>query len=569
MRFSNYFLPTLKEDPSDSDIISHSLCIRAGLIRKVASGVYTFLPLGYKILKKIENIIREEMNNAGAIEILMPVIQPGEIWQQSDRWNEYGPEMFKLKDRNERDFCLGPTHEELITSMAGSDIYSYKDLPINLYQIQVKFRDEIRPRYGLLRAREFIMKDAYSFGASDEDLDKDYSKMYEAYSKIIERIGLKYKVVEADTGLIGGKFSHEFMVIAQSGEETIAYCDQCGYAANVDNARFGIKDNSVDDSGAAAGIFEESVQIHTPGVKTIDELSVFLNISPQQIIKTMVVKNSENNVFAFLLSGDRTLNLTKAEKFLNTDLELINDDNNNYSLPLGFVGPSGLKKEISIYGDYSIRGRINLTAGANKKDYHLSNINSGRDYTVKEWGDFSYPVSGDLCENCKKELEYNKGIEVGHIFKLGTKYSSKLNGKFLDKDGKLKPYIMGCYGIGVTRLMAAAIEQSHDDRGIIWPESIAPFEIMLIATNIKDNIIKDAADNAYEIILKNKVQVLYDDRDISAGIKFKDADLTGIPMKVIFGKKFVQSGIIDVEYRKNALKLELKMSELEDFIKNL
>jgi len=569
LRFSNYFLPTLKEDPSDSDIISHSLCIRAGLIRKVASGVYTFLPLGYKILKKIENIIREEMNNAGAIEILMPVIQPGEIWQQSDRWNEYGPEMFKLKDRNERDFCLGPTHEELITSMAGSDIYSYKDLPINLYQIQVKFRDEIRPRYGLLRAREFIMKDAYSFGASDEDLDKDYSKMYEAYSKIIERIGLKYKVVEADTGLIGGKFSHEFMVIAQSGEETIAYCDQCGYAANVDNARFGIKDNSVDDSGAAAGIFEESVQIHTPGVKTIDELSVFLNISPQQIIKTMVVKNSENNVFAFLLSGDRTLNLTKAEKFLNTDLELINDDNNNYSLPLGFVGPSGLKKEISIYGDYSIRGRINLTAGANKKDYHLSNINSGRDYTVKEWGDFSYPVSGDLCENCKKELEYNKGIEVGHIFKLGTKYSSKLNGKFLDKDGKLKPYIMGCYGIGVTRLMAAAIEQSHDDRGIIWPESIAPFEIMLIATNIKDNIIKDAADNAYEIILKNKVQVLYDDRDISAGIKFKDADLTGIPMKVIFGKKFVQSGIIDVEYRKNALKLELKMSELEDFIKNL
>jgi len=569
LRFSNYFLPTLKEDPSDSDIISHSLCIRAGLIRKVASGVYTFLPLGYKILKKIENIIREEMNNAGAIEILMPVIQPGEIWQQSNRWYEYGPEMFKLKDRNERDFCLGPTHEELITSMAGSDIYSYKDLPINLYQIQVKFRDEIRPRYGLLRAREFIMKDAYSFGASDEDLDKDYDKMYEAYSKIIGRIGLKYKVVEADTGLIGGKFSHEFMVIAENGEETIAYCDQCGYAANVDNARFSIKDNAASDSEDAAAKFKDSEQIHTPGVKTIEDLSVFFNTYPQKIIKTMVVKNSEGSVFAFLLSGDRTLNLSKAEKFLKTDIELINDDNNNLKLPLGFVGPAGLKKEISIYGDYSIHGRINMIAGANKKDYHLSNINCDRDYMVKEWGDFSYPVSGDLCENCKKELEYNKGIEVGHIFKLGTKYSSKLNGRFLDKDGVLKPYIMGCYGIGVTRLMAAAIEQSHDDRGIIWPESIAPFEIMLIATNIKDSIIKDASDSAYEVILKNKVQVLYDDRDISAGIKFKDADLTGIPVKIIFGKKFVQNGIIDVEYRKNALKLELKLAELEDFIKNL
>ncbi|HEY5501409.1 MAG TPA: proline--tRNA ligase [Candidatus Humimicrobiaceae bacterium] len=569
MRFSNYFLPTLKEDPSDSDIISHSLCIRAGLIRKVASGVYTFLPLGYKILKKIENIIREEMNNAGAIEILMPVIQPAEIWQQSNRWYEYGPEMFKLKDRNERDFCLGPTHEELITTMAGSDIYSYKDLPINLYQIQVKFRDEIRPRYGLLRAREFIMKDAYSFGANEEELDKDYDKMYKAYSKIIERIGLKYKVVEADTGLIGGKFSHEFMIISENGEEIIAYCDQCGYAANIDNARFGLKDYGENTLPCSDNKIEDLTEVHTPGIKTIEELSVFLNLAPQKIIKTMVVKNSEDCYFAFLLSGDRTLNLPKAEKFLKTDLELISDENNNYKLPLGFIGPSGLKKEITVYGDYSIQGRINMTAGANKKDYHFSNINPGRDYAVKEWGDFSFPISGDLCENCKKELEYNKGIEVGHIFKLGTKYSSKLNGRFLDKDGKLKPYIMGCYGIGVTRLMAAAIEQSHDGKGIIWPDSIAPFTIMLIATNISDSKIKDAADSAYEIILKNKVQVLYDDRDISAGIKFKDADLVGIPVKIIFGKKFIQNEIIDVEYRKNALKIELKLSELEDFIKKL
>ena len=569
MKFSNYFLPTLKEDPSDSDIVSHSLCIRAGLIRKVASGIYTFLPLGYKILKKIENIIREEMNNEGAIEILMPVAQPAELWQQSNRWYEYGPEMFKLLDRNERDFCLGPTHEELITSMASYDIYSYKDLPLNLYQIQVKFRDEIRPRYGLLRAREFIMKDAYSFGASEEDLDNDYEKMYKAYSKIIERIGLKYRVVEADTGLIGGKFSHEFMIIAKNGEETIAYCNQCSYAANIDNAKFNLKTYCEDTLLDSNNKIEDLAEIYTPGIKTIEDLSSFLKLPFQKIIKTMVAKNSDGSMLAFLLSGDRTLNISKAEKFLKTELELISEDNNDYKLPIGFLGPHELNKDITVFGDYSIRDKMNMAAGANKKDYHYKNMNQGRDYNVKEWGDFSYPISGDLCINCKKELEYEKGIEVGHIFKLGTKYSSKLNGRFLDKDGKLKPYIMGCYGIGVTRLLAAAIEQSHDEKGIIWPDSITPFTIILIATNMGDTKIKEAADAAYEMILKNKVQVLYDDRDISAGIKFKDADLIGISVKIIFGKKFVQNEVIDVEYRKNGLKVELKLSELENFVKNL
>lgn len=569
MRFSKYFLPTLKEDPSDSDIISHSLSIRAGLIRKVASGIYTFLPLGFKILKKIENIIREEMNDAGAIEIFMPVMQPAEIWQQSNRWYEYGPEMFKLVDRNERDFCLGPTHEELITIMASSDIYSYKDLPVNLYQIQVKFRDEIRPRYGLLRAREFIMKDAYSFGASEEDLDKDYDAMYAAYAKIIERIGLKYKVVEADTGLIGGKFSHEFMILAKNGEETIAYCDECGYAANFDNAKFNIRPFPVSDAAGLNEGLKDIKEIHTPGIKTIEDLTNFLTQPPQNIIKTIAVKNKEGDVFAFLLSGDRTLNLAKAEKFLKTSLELINEDNNIYKLPLGFIGPLGLKKEISVYGDYSIQKRSNLIAGANKIDYHFKNININRDFEVKGWGNFSYPVPGDLCESCGRELEYDKGIEVGHIFKLGTKYSTKLNGKFLDKGGKLKPYIMGCYGIGVTRMMAAAIEQSHDEKGIIWPKSIAPFLISLIATNMSENKIKEAAGNAYEMMLSKKVQVLYDDRDISAGIKFKDSDLIGIPIKMIFGKKFLQNEIIDIEYRDDASKTEIKLNELEDFVKNL
>lgn len=569
MKFTNYFLPTLKEDPADSDIISHSLSIRAGLIRKVASGIYTFLPLGYKVLKKIENIVREEMNNAGAIEIFMPVVQPAEIWQQSNRWYEYGPEMFKLTDRNGRDFCLGPTHEELITTIAGNDIFSYKDLPVNLYQIQVKFRDEIRPRYGLLRAREFIMKDAYSFAANEDELDKGYDAMYKAYSKIIERIGLKYKIVEADTGLIGGKFSHEFMILAKNGEETIAYCDNCDYAANIENAKFNISGCNNNDSKNTNEEYRKIEEIYTPGIKTIENLVNFLNQPPEKIIKTIIVKNRGNDVFAFLLAGDRTLNLSKAEKFLKTDLELINEENNTYNLPIGFIGPAGLKKEISVYADYSIKQMSNMIAGANKTDYHFKNINTGRDFEVKEWDNFSYPLPGDLCENCGNELKYVKGIEVGHIFKLGTKYSEKLNGKFLDKDGMLKPYVMGCYGIGITRMMAAAIEQSHDEKGIIWPESIAPFLINLIVTNINEIEVKKAADNAYDMMLKNKIEVLYDDRDVSAGIKFKDSDLIGIPVKVIFGKKFLKNKIIDIEYRNNTPKTEIKLNELEDFVKNL
>jgi prolyl-tRNA synthetase len=569
LKFTNYFLPTLKEDPADSDIISHSLSIRAGLIRKVASGIYTFLPLGYKVLKKIENIVREEMNNAGAIEIFMPVVQPAEIWQQSNRWYEYGPEMFKLTDRNGRDFCLGPTHEELITTIAGNDIFSYKDLPVNLYQIQVKFRDEIRPRYGLLRAREFIMKDAYSFAANEDELDKGYDAMYKAYSKIIERIGLKYKIVEADTGLIGGKFSHEFMILAKNGEETIAYCDNCDYAANIENAKFNISGCNNNDSKNTNEEYRKIEEIYTPGIKTIENLVNFLNQPPEKIIKTIIVKNRGNDVFAFLLAGDRTLNLSKAEKFLKTDLELINEENNTYNLPIGFIGPAGLKKEISVYADYSIKQMSNMIAGANKTDYHFKNINTGRDFEVKEWDNFSYPLPGDLCENCGNELKYVKGIEVGHIFKLGTKYSEKLNGKFLDKDGMLKPYVMGCYGIGITRMMAAAIEQSHDEKGIIWPESIAPFLINLIVTNINEIEVKKAADNAYDMMLKNKIEVLYDDRDVSAGIKFKDSDLIGIPVKVIFGKKFLKNKIIDIEYRNNTPKTEIKLNELEDFVKNL
>ncbi|MCL4377507.1 MAG: proline--tRNA ligase [Actinobacteria bacterium] len=568
MRFSQYFLPTLKEDPGDSDIISHSLSIRAGLIRKIASGLYAFLPAGYRVLKKIENIVREEMNNAGAQEILMPVIQPAEMWQQSNRWDEYGSDMFKLADRNERDFCLGPTHEEMITTLTAADIYSYKDLPVNLYQIQVKFRDEIRPRYGLMRAREFIMKDAYSFAASEEQLDKDYEAMYAAYSRIIERIGLKYKVVEADTGLIGGKSSHEFVILAQNGEETIAYCDKCGYAANTDNAKFRLK-TIFGESNGADKENKNLEEVYTPDVKTIEELSNYLQEPPQKIIKTIVIKNMEGSVFAFLLSGDRTLNISKAEKYLGAKLEFINEEDNVHKLPIGFVGPAGLKKEIKIYADYSIHGKSNLISGANKINYHYKNVNIERDFDVNGWGNFTYPVPGDLCEDCNMELNYDKGIEVGHIFKLGTKYSEKLNGKFLDGDGKLKPYIMGCYGIGITRMLAAAIEQSHDEKGIIWPKSIAPFTVSIISTNMNEEKLKNAAERTYEMLMKNKVEVIYDDRDISAGIKFKDSDLTGVPVKLIFGKKFLKDEIIDIEYRNKAEKIEIKLNDLENFLKKL
>ena len=436
MKFSQFFIPTLKEVPSEAEIPSHSLALRAGLIRKVASGIYSFLPLGFRILKKIEEIIRQEMNSTGAIELFLPVIQPSDLWKKSGRWKEYGPEMFRLKDRNKRDFCLGPTHEELITYLVHLDLKSYKNLPVNLYQIQVKFRDEIRPRYGLLRAREFIMKDAYSFCRNDDDLEVIYKKMYDAYCRILERIGLKYKVVEADTGLIGGKFSHEFMVLAENGEERLVFCPGCGYSANYEMSK------SISESG------------------------------------------KEN-----------------------------------------------------------------------------------KDKKINKWGDFTYPEQGDRCINCGKELKIEKGIEIGHIFKLGDKYSEKLDARFLDVDGKLKPLVMGCYGIGVSRILAAAIEQLHDDKGIIWPPSIAPFTVNIIVTTEKNKELSKASDMIYKTLKELNVEVLYDDRDVSAGIKFKDSDLIGIPIRFILGRKFLDSRLIDVEYRKDGKKVELSVDSIPKFIK--
>jgi prolyl-tRNA synthetase len=566
VRYSEFFINTLKEEPSSSEIPSFSLSLRAGLVRKIASGIYAFLPLGFKVLKYIENIVREEMNKAGAVEMLLPAIQPADLWIKSERWYEYGPEMFRLKDRNERDFCLGPTHEELMTYLAYLDIKSYKDLPINLYQIQVKFRDEIRPRYGILRAREFIMKDAYSFSENEEDLDVIYNKMYECYSNILTTLNLKFNVVKADTGLIGGKYSHEFIILADNGEDQIVCCNSCGYAANFEMAEFKTKNkNMINNSNEKV---KEIKEVYTPGITNIKSLVEFLKVPAEKIVKTMLIKDNDNNIFAVLVSGEKELNMAKFEKFVNKKIEILNEPENAKDLNLGYLGPVGLDKSIKIFADSSVAEKKNFIIGANRENYHLINVNYPRDFMVVEFGDFVYPAKGDLCAVCEKELKFEKGIEIGHIFKLGTKYSQKMDAKFLNNKGELKPLVMGCYGIGISRILAAVIEQLYDDKGIVWPLSIAPFLVNVIVTNMDDPSLLKSAEETYEILKKEKVEILFDDRDVRAGIKFKDSDLIGIPIKVIIGKNFIKNKKIDIELRKDGSKISLKMDEMINFIKN-
>jgi len=565
VRYSEYFLNTLKEEQSSSEIPSYSLCIRASLIKKIASGIYAFLPLGNRVLKKIETIIREEMNKTGAIEILLPAIQPADLWVQSGRWFQYGPELFRLKDRSQRDFCLGPTHEEVITYLAYLDIKSYKDLPLNLYQIQVKFRDEIRPRYGMLRAREFIMKDAYSFSADEKGLEVIYKKMYKCYSSIIERLGLKYFIVEAETGLIGGKFSHEFVICAENGEDEMVYCPSCKYASNYEMAKF------IPEISETAGLEKKSDNalkyINTPGITNIKSLVEFLGIKAGKIIKTMLLKNEKGSLIAVLVRGDKDLNIIKIEKFTGGKLTLYNGSEEESDLNIGFLGPAGLKPTIKIYADNSIKNMHDSVAGANKKDYHLKNINYPRDFKVDFWGDFSFPSTGDRCVNCGGVLRFERGIEIGHIFKLGTKYSEKMNALFLDGEGKLKPLVMGCYGIGVSRILSAVIEQLNDKKGIIWPLSIAPFTVNLIAVNIEDRNIAAASEELYQKLVDLGIEVIFDDRKVRPGVKFKDSDLIGIPIKVIVGKKFLEEKKLEIELRKDGTKFSIAIDEAIKYIK--
>jgi prolyl-tRNA synthetase len=549
MRWTRYFINTLREVPSDADVISQKLMMRAGMIRKVAAGIYTYLPLGLRSIHKLESIVREEMNRAGATELLMPAIQPAELWMESKRWQQYGKELLRIKDRHDRDFVFGPTHEEVITETVRDSISSYRQLPINLYQIQTKFRDEVRPRFGLMRGREFIMKDAYSFHATRESLDATYEVMREAYSQIFHRCGLDHVPVEADTGNIGGSASHEFMVLAQSGEDAVVSCPNCRYGANIEKASSKFFDDDVEVAPS-----EALTELHTPGTQSIDDVGRFLHKPTAQLVKTLVFDSDLGPVMV-LVRGDREGNEVKIKNHLGAQLlELIVESRFQEATggPIGYCGPVGTKCA-RVLADRSLAGRKRWIVGANKKDHHLDFAVPGRDFPEPEYGDFTTAVAGDPCVRCGTALEIYRGIEVGHIFKLGTKYSESMHCEFLDEGGQRVPMIMGCYGLGIGRTVAAAVEQSHDDDGIIWPMPIAPFEV-IVTTLGKDESVARAANEAYEKLLAAGVDVLLDDRDERPGVKFKDADLIGIPLRIAVGAKSLANGQIEWSTRKDRSK---------------
>jgi len=550
MRMTEAFIPTLKEDPAEAEVISHKLMFRAGLIRKLGAGAYIYLPLGYRVLKKVENIVREEMDNTGALELLMPAIHPKELWEKTGRFKLLGEILITYKDRHGKDYLLGPTHEEVVTDLVRKEIRSYRSLPKILYQIQTKFRDEPRPRFGVLRSKEFIMKDAYSFDVDKEGLDKSYKTMYDAYCRIFKRCGLNYIAVEADPGFMGGDVSCEFMVPSKNGEDVIVICPACGYAASLAVAEC-VK-QMTDDRQQTADL-KPIKEVKTPGISTVEKVSKLLKVEPEQLIKTLIYK-ADDKPIAILLRGDHNLNETKLKRYLScANLEMADDKliMNITGGPLGFSGPVGLKK-IRIISDYSVNGMNNFVTGANKVDTHLINVNLARDFKIDEWGDLRYIKEDDLCPKCVKEkIKLETAIEVGHTFKLGTKYSKDLNANFLDKNGKEKLCIMGCYGIGVNRIIAAAIEQNHDKDGIIWPLSIAPYQVIILPLNMTHNESIDAAERLYNELSAQNIEVMLDDRQESAGIKFKDADLIGFPIQVIIGEKTLAKNRIELKMRKD------------------
>ena len=564
MRYSKYFIPTYKEIPAEAEVISHQLMLRAGMIRKLTSGIYTYLPAGLRCIKKVENIIREEMNRAGAIEILMPAVQPAELWQESGRWDYYGRELLRFKDRHNRDACIGPTHEEIITDLVRKEIQSYKQMPVNFYQIQTKFRDEIRPRFGLMRGREFIMKDAYSFDVDDEIANRSYEIMFEAYANIFRRCGLKFRAVEADTGAIGGSYSHEFMVLADTGEDQIISCTNCDYAANLEKAEVKPPENLPEGDGQAMQPLET---VDTPDIKSVEEVTSFLGISPDRLIKTLIFV-ADKEVVAALVRGDHELNEAKFTTFLGAqslelaDAQLVEETT---GAPMGFAGPAGLK--VKLVADHAIKEMKNFVTGGNKKDVHLKNVNPGRDFEVDLFGDLRIITPLDSCPKCGGDIQFGRGIEVGHIFKLGTKYSHALKALFLDEQGKEIPIIMGCYGIGVGRTVAAAIEQNHDKDGIIFPVPVAPFEVTILPLQMHETAVKETAEKIYKELLDHDVDVLLDDRDERAGIKFKDADLLGIPVRVTIGVKGIKNGFVEIKTRAESASNSVPVEEASAVIK--
>ncbi len=568
MRWSKTLIPTLKEDPADAEVISHRLLVRAGFIRQISRGIYDYFPLALKVIRKIEAIVRQEMDRAGAQELLLPVSSPAELWQESGRWEMYGKELLRFKDRHDRDFCLGPTHEEIITDIVRRVVRSYRELPINLYQIQTKFRDEVRPRFGLMRGREFIMKDAYSFHTNIEDCRREYENMFQTYKRIFSRFGLRFRPVEADTGTIGGSQSHEFQVLAESGEDAIVSCDRCEYAANVEKAEIR---NRLPEGRDVSAESPKLQKVATPGKKSVADVAEFLKLPTDKFIKTLVYKTDAGELIAALVRGDHEVNETKLKKLLGCREIALADDaavRAATQVAPGFLGPVGLK--IRIVADLAIQGIRGAVTGANDADAHYIQVDQERDFTPSVFADLRQARPGDLCPRCDGgALESHRGIEVGQVFYLGKKYSEAMGATYLDAEGREQTIEMGCYGIGISRLVAAAIEQNHDANGIIWPFSIAPFRVLLLPINYKDKAIQETCDRLYQELENRRVETLLDDRDERPGVKFKDADLVGIPLRVTVGAKGLEKGCVEMRWRRNGITEELPVGEAAQLIEKL
>lgn len=555
MRSSQLHAPTLKEVPRDAEVMSHQLLVRGGYIRKVAAGIYNFLPLGHRVLTNVAQIIREEMNRAGSQEVLLPLVQPAELWEESDRWAQYGPEMMRLKDRKQSNFCLGPTHEEVIVDLVRRDIRSWRALPINLYQIQAKFRDELRPRAGLLRGREFMMKDAYSFDVDDKAAGVTYDAMFDAYTRIFERCGLNFRPVEADTGAIGGSRSHEFQVLVDSGEDAIVGCSACGYAANVEQAELA----ALNDTWRSDSDLE---QVATPGVKTMEAVSQFFDEPTSVCVKSLLVIADDSPILV-LLRGDHELNEIKLKKVLEAEvvrLASVEEIRVHLGCAPGEVGPIGV--ELRKVADHSLVDGVGLICGANEAETHLRGLNLKRDLEDLAYADLRMAVDGDACINCESSLVAYRGIEVGHVFFLGTKYSEAMKCNILDEEGREVPMVMGCYGIGVSRVVAAAVEQHHDQFGICWPKSIAPFQVTVLPLQMKREDVRTAADKIYRALVEKGIDVLIDDRDERAGSKFKDADLIGSPFRIAVGGKGLDKGVVELRGRRDDASTDVPLENI-------
>ena len=564
MKLSQLLTSTLREAPADAEIVSHKLMLRAGMIRQLAAGIYTWLPLGFRILKKVETIIREEMNSVGAQEILMPAVQPAELWHESKRWEHYGPELLRINDRHEREFCFGPTHEEVITDLVRREIRSYKQLPVNFYQIQTKFRDEIRPRFGIMRSREFLMKDAYSFHLNDESLQETYEQMYKTYSKIFTRLGLQFRAVIADSGNIGGNKSHEFHVLAESGEDQIVFSENGEYAANLEQAEALVSQESRPEPSKKIKTFD------TPNQKTIEEISKFLNINTNQCLKTLIIKSEDDGLIALVLRGDHELNRAKTEKLSGVmkPLTFANNDEimSTIGCDAGSIGPIDIS--IPIYIDHEVKNMSDFVCGANANGKHFTGVNWERDLPLTTTVDIRNVCEGDLAKDGSGKLEFARGIEVGHIFQLGTKYSSSMKATCLDQTGKAVTLTMGCYGIGVSRIVAAAIEQNHDEKGIIWPASIAPFQLALIPINMHKSIrLREAVMSFYDELVANNIDVLLDDRQERPGVMFSDIELIGIPHRFVFSEKGLDAGEIEYKARRDTENKNIQIKKAVTFIK--